>query len=163
MPRIYSVPFSGTVTAAGGDTDLFSFQPADDRPIKIRAFTLNQISVVGDANEKAYRITVRRMTATVTIGSGGSSITAAAPINDAGGSTWAFTARANDATVSTTSGTNQVLNELGWDVRMTPFEKIYADLDFCPTAKQTEALIIRLETTLSADMTFNGDVTVEEA
>lgn len=163
MPRIYSVPFSGTVTAAGGDTDLFYLAPAANRPIKIRAFTLNQISVVSDANEKAYRITVRRFTATVTVGSGGSSISSAAPINDAGGTVWGFTARANDSTVATTSGTNQIVSELGWDVRMTPFEKIYADLDFCPHAKNTEVLIIRLETTLAADMTFNGEVTVEEA
>jgi hypothetical protein len=48
MGRIYTVPFNGTVTAAGTDTDLWSFQPADDKPIKLRGFTLGQISEVGD-------------------------------------------------------------------------------------------------------------------
>lgn len=162
MPRIYSVPYSGTVTAAGGDTDLFSLQPADDRPIKILEFTLGQISEVGDTQEEGLRITVRRMTATFTVGSGGSSISAAAPINDAGGSTWGFTARANDTTVATTSGTNQVLDEVGWNERNTPCQIVYADIDRCPVAKQTEALVIRMETTLADDMTFTGRVVVQE-
>ncbi len=162
MPRIYSVPLSGTITASGGDTDLFSLQPADDRPIKLLEFTLGQISEVGDTGEEGLRITVRRMTATFTVGSGGSSVTAAAPINDAGGSVWAFTARVNDTTVATTSGTNQVLDEVGWNERNTPCDRIYADIDRCPVAKQTEAIIVRCETTLADDMTFSGRAIVQE-
>lgn len=162
MPRLYAVPFSGTVTAAGGDVDLWSFQPADDRPIKIRKITLGQISEVGDAQEEGLRVTVRRMTATFTVGSGGSSVTAAAPIGDAGGSVWSFTARINDTTVATTSGTNQVLDEIAWNERNTPLPTIYEELDMCPAAKQTEALVVRCETTLADDMTFSGVIVIQE-
>lgn len=162
MPRIYSVPLSGTVTAAGGDTDLFSLQPADDRPIKLLEFTLGQISEVGDTAEEGLRITVKRLPATFTVGSGGSSVTAAAPIGDASDTAWGFTARVNDTTVATTSGTAQVLDEFGWNERNTPYDRVYADIDRCPGAKQGEGLIVRCETTLADDMTFSGRALVQE-
>jgi len=162
MPRIYAVPLSGTITAAGGDTDIWSFQPADDRPIRIRGIRLGQTTEVGDTQEEGLRITVRRMTATFTVGSGGGSVTAAAPVGDAGGTTWGFTARSNDTTVATTSGTNQVLDEIAWNERNTPYETWYPDTDYAPKGKQTEGLVIRCETTLADDMTFSGCVWVEE-
>lgn len=162
MGRIYDVPFTGTVTAAGGDVDLFSLQPADDRPIRLLGFTLGQISEVGDAAEEGVRITVRRLTATVTIGSGGAVVTAAPPGADSGESAWSFTARANDTTVATTNGTNQILREVGWNIRSSPYDFLYPDARYAPKARQAEALIIRLETTLADDITFMGSVTVEE-
>jgi len=162
MSRIYAVPFNGTVTAAGGDTDLFSFQPADDRPIKLRGFRLSQYSEVGDANEEDVRITIRRMTTTVTIGTGGSSVTAAAPNDDGGGTVWAFTARVNDTGVATTTGTNQVVDEIGWNERNTPCDFWYPAPEFCPKARQAEALVVRLETTLADDMSFSGVCWIEE-
>ena len=163
MSRIYAVPFSGTLTNSGGNADLFSLQPADDKPIKLRGFKLSQISEVGDAAEEGLRITVRRMTATFTVGSGGSSITAAAPINDSGGTVWGFTARCNDTTVATTSGTNQVLDDIGWNERNTPFEVWYPDSDaFLPQAKQTEALVVCCETTPADDLTISIVAFVEE-
>lgn len=162
MGRIYAIPFSGTVTAAGTDTDLWSFQPADDKTIRLRGFVLAQISEVGDTQEEGLRVTVRRMTATFTVGSGGNSVTAAAPMSDAGDTVWGFTARTNDTTVATTSGTNQVVTDLGWNERLSPYDYWYPDREFSPKAKQTEALVIRLETTLADDMTFAGVAYVEE-
>ena len=32
MPRIYRVPYSGTLTAAGGDSDLLQVNPASNKP-----------------------------------------------------------------------------------------------------------------------------------
>lgn len=162
MGRIYSVPFNGTVTASGGDTDLFSLQPADDKPIRLRGFILSQSSEVGDTAEEGLRVTVRRMGATFTVGSGGSSVTAAAPATDLGDTVWSMTARANDTTVATTSGTNQVWTDLCWNERLSPYDYWYPDRDFCPKAKQGEALIIRLETTPADDLTFSGVAFVEE-
>lgn len=163
MARIYTIPFTGTVTAAGGDTDLWSFQPATDKTILLRGFTLGQISEVGDTQEEGLRITVKRLPATFTVGSGGSLVTAAAPIADSAGNTWGFTARTNDTTVATTSGTAQVLDEFGWNERNTPYEHWYPDRDFCPYAKNGAGLVIRCETTLADDMTFSGVAFVEEA
>lgn len=162
MSRIYAVPLSGTVTTAGGNTDLFSFTPADDKPIRLRGFTLGQISEVADAQEEGLRITVRRMLATWTPGTGGAVVTAAAPVGSSGDPVWGMVARANDTGVSTTSGTNQVLDELGWNIRNTPYEHWYPDREFCPACKQTEALVICMETTLADDFTFSGVAWIEE-
>jgi hypothetical protein len=64
--------------------------------------------------------------------------------------------------VATTSGDTEVLDEIGWINRQTPLEIWYPDSRFAPRAQQTEALIIRMETTLADDMTFVGNVIVEE-
>lgn len=162
MGRIYAVPLSGTVTAAGGDTDLFSLQPADDKPILLRGFKLGQISEVGDTAEEGLRITVKRLPATFTVGSGGSSVTAAAPMNSSGDTVWGFTARVNDTTVATSSGTVQVLDEVGWNERNTPCEVWYPDSAYCPGAIQGQGIVVRMETTLADDMTFTGVAFVEE-
>src|ERR1051325_6899408 len=104
MARIYRVPYTGTLTAAGGDTDLFEITPADDKPIKLVGFKLGQSSEVGDAAEENLRITVRHMAATVTSGSGGSAVT---PIKTEPGAAVAagVTAEANNTTVGETRGT----------------------------------------------------------
>lgn len=162
MSRIYFVPFNGTVTAAGGDTDLFSLQAADDIPIRIRGFTLGQVSEVGDAQEENLRITVKYLPATFTVGSGGSAVTAVPPGADPAAANWSFTARTNDTTVATTSGTAIVRDEFGWNERNTPYERWYPDLDFCPVARQGAGLVIRQETTAADDYTFSGGVWVEE-
>lgn len=162
MGRIYAVPFAGTITAAGGDTDVWSFQPASNKPILLRGFKLGQTSLLGDANEKDHRFTVKRLPATFTAGSGGTSPAAAAPMNSSGDTVWGFTARTNDSTVSTSSGTVQVLDELGWNLRGSPLETWYPDANFAPGAINGQGLAIRLETTLAADLTFNGVAFVEE-
>lgn len=162
MGRIYAVPFNGTVTTAGGDVDLWSLQAADDIPIRLRGFTLGQLSEVGDTAEEGLRITVKYLPATFTAGSGGSSVTAVASGSDPGGSTWGFTARVNDTTVATTSGTAIVRDEFAWNNRNSPYEHWYPDLEFCPIARQTHGIVIRMETTLADDMTFSGVAWVEE-
>jgi hypothetical protein len=162
MGLIYPVPFNGTITAAGTDTDIWSFQPADDKPIRLRWFTMGQISEVGDAQEEGLRITVKRLPATFTVGSGGNAVTAAAPMGSSSLTAWSFTARTNDTTVSTSSGTVQVIDEFGWNERGTPYDRVYPDAEYCPGAFQAQGLVIRMETTLADDMTFSGTAFVEE-
>lgn len=162
MSRIYAVTFTGTITAAGGDVDYFSFQAGDDKPIKLRGLLLSQISEVGDTAEEGLRVTIRRMGATFTVGTGGSAITAAAPVHDSADIAWGFTARANDTGVATTSGTNQVLAEIGWLNRASPYDFWFPDVQFCPKTKQTEGLVIRQETTLLDDMTVCLTAWIEE-
>lgn len=155
MGRLYAVTYNGTITAAGGDTDLVSIQPADDKPVLLRGFSLSQISEVGDAAEEGLRITVRLMPATFTVGSGGSAITAAKPVRDpTNGPAWGATVRCNDTTVSTTSGTALIVDEVGWNVRNSPFERMYPADDFCLLAAQTQAIVIRQETTAADDYTI---------
>jgi hypothetical protein len=162
MGRIYAVSLAGTVTSAGGNTDLWSFQAADDKPIRLRGFKIGQTSEVADAAEEGVRITVKRMPATWTVGSGGNAVTAVAPIISSADTAWSFTARTNDTTVGTTSGTAQILDENAWNIRNSPYEVWYPDSDFCPSAIQAQGLVICLETTLADDITFAGVAFIEE-
>lgn len=162
MSRIYSVPFTGTITAAGGDTDVWSFQPGDDKPIQLVGFRLGQTTEVGDAQEEGVRVTIRRMTATVTVGTGGNAVTAATPPGDSLEPVWSFTARTNDTTVATTTGTNQITEECPWNNRNVPADFFYPDPKFYTKARQTELIVIRIETTLLDDMTFAGTAWIEE-
>ena len=159
MGRIYAVPWSGSVTNAGGAADLWEFLPADDKPIKLRGFRLGQTSEVADAAEEGLRITVRRLGATVT-GSNGSSVTPV-PMDSANVAA-GFTAEFNGATVATSSGTDTVVEEMAWNNRMSPFEVWYPDPDFAPKAKQGEGLFIRMESTPADDFSFAGTAWVEE-
>lgn len=160
MGRMWSIPWTATVTAAGTDTDLWELTPADDVPVLIRMIRLGQITEVKDAEEEGLRISVKRLLATVTSGSGGS---AGAPedLLKANQSP-SFSSETNNATVATTSGTTEVLDEIGWINRQTPLEIWYPDERFTPRAQQGEVLVVRMETTLNDDMTFVGSVIVEE-
>jgi hypothetical protein len=121
---------------------------------------LGQISEVKDAEEEGLRVSVIRMTATVTSGSGGS---ADAP-EDLGkaAQTPGFAGETNNTTVATTSGDTEILDEIAWINRQTPLEIWYPDERFAPRAQQAEALIIRLQTTVADDMTFAGTIFLEE-
>lgn len=160
MGRMWSIPFTATVTAAGGDVDLWEILPADDIPVLLRMIRLGQTSEVKDAEEEGLRISIKRLLATVTGGSGGS---AGAP-EELGKSNQSpgFASETNNTTVATTSGDTEVLDEIGWINRQTPLEIWYPDERFAPRVQQTEGLVIRMETTLSDDMTFVGNVIVEE-
>jgi hypothetical protein len=162
MSRFYRVPFNGTITAAGGDVDLLSIQPADDKPCRLVGWIIGQSSEVGDAQEENVRVTVRHMTATVTIGSGGSSPTPVANrpgTNDVAAA--GFTARCNDTTVSTTSGTSTIMEELGWNERASPWERWIPE-ELRPWCVQGEVLIVRMESTLADDLTGEFTFFVEE-
>lgn len=162
MSRIYAVPFNGTVANATGDTDLFSFAVADDKPIRLRGFILGNVSEVGDTAEEALRITVKYLPATLTQGSNGSTVTAVAPLSDQAGTVWGFTAHVNDTTVATSSGTVIVVDEFAWNIRNSPYEHWYPDPSFCPECKQGAGLVVRCETTVADDFTFSGTAFVEE-
>lgn len=160
MGRVYSIPLTGTITNAGGNTDLWEILPADDQPVYIRGIRLGQSSEEGDAAEEAVNISVRRFRATVTSGSGGS---AGAP-EEMGRSaqTPGFASETNNTTVATTTGDNEVLDQIAWNIRQSPLEIWYPERELQPAAIQGEALIIRLEDTVVDDITFCGTIFVEE-
>lgn len=161
MGRIYRIPYTGTITAAGGDTDYIALTPADDKPIRLIGWIIGQISEVGDAAEEGLRITVRHMTATVTV-TGGSSVTPVANRPGTGDVVAAgVTATANSTTVATTSGTSTIMEEIGWNERSSPWERWIPE-ELRPVALQTEYIIVRQETTLADDMTIAMTFFVEE-
>lgn len=163
MAGLYAATMTGTITNAGGNTDLGSFQPADDVPIRIRGILLSQISEVADAQEEGLQISINRLPATFTVGSGGAAITACKPL---GGYTsadvWLMTARSNDTTIATTNGTGEALHMCGWNERNTPYDFFYPYKEECPTAKQTTGLTVRQDTTAADDYTGCFTFWVEE-
>ena len=120
---------------------------------------LGNISEVGDAAAEGLRISIIRMTATVTSGSGGSAPT---PVHDNGQVTAGFTAECNNTTVATTSGSSTVLEELGWIVQQSPFETYWPDGGPVYKFRQGEALIIRCQTTPADDISIQLTFHVEE-
>jgi hypothetical protein len=162
MPRIYRVPFTGTLTNAGGDSDLLSIQPATNKPCRIIGWMIGQSSEFGDAAEECLRVTLRHMTATVTIGSGGSAVT---PVANRPGTTdivaAGFTARCNDTTVATTAGTSTIMEEMAWNVRNVPWERWLPE-ELRPIAINGEVLILRCESTVADDITIEMTFFVEE-
>lgn len=160
MSRIYTVAWTGTVTAAGGDVDWLEVLPGDDKPIKLRGLKFGQISEVGDTAEEGLEIAIIRLPATVTSGSGGSSATPA-PLDSADVAA-GCTCETNNTTVATTSSTAVTLEEMGWNNRNGPFETWWPDPMFAPKVKQGEGLVIRQKTTLADDMTFAFTAYIEE-
>jgi hypothetical protein len=160
MGRIYAITHQGTITNAGGDVDLLELLPADDKPVKLRGFSLAQISEVGDAAEEGLRISVMRLPATVTSGSGGSTPTPV-PVDSADAAA-GVAAETGNATVATTSGTAVTLAEFGWNIRNSPYDFWWPDERFCPKAKQGEGLVVRQQTTAADDYTGCFTFWVEE-
>ena len=160
MGRMYSVPFAGaTVTNAGGNNDLWIFEPADDKPIKLRGFRLGQTTEVADAAEEGVEIQVIHMTATVTNGNGGAVTPVPIDPSDAAAG---FTSETNGTTVATTSGTTTICESIPWNIRNSPCDFWYPDERFSWKARQGQALILRLITTVADDINFGGCAWIEE-
>jgi hypothetical protein len=159
MGVVYTVPYSGTLTTAGGDADLFELTPADDKPIRLRGLILGQTSEVADAAEESLRISIIRLPATVTSGNG-SSVTPV-PLKSTNAAA-GFAAEANGATVATTSGTAETIEEFAWNVRVSPLERWWPDEDFAPSCRQAAALVVRCQTTPADDISIAITAYVEE-
>jgi hypothetical protein len=160
MGRIYYVTYNGTITNAGGDTDLLEITPADDKPVRLRGMIFSQSSEVGDAAEEGLRITVKRLPATFTSGSGGSSVT---PIPcDSADVAAGAACECNNTTVATTSSTAVTLFDAAWNVRNSPFDYWFPSAEFSPKVKGAEGMVVRLETTAADDLTGSFTFCIEE-
>lgn len=158
MGRLYSIPFNGTLANAAGDTDLVEILPADDKPVKLRGFKFGQTSELGDSAEEQVRISILRLAATVTGGSGGAAVGTPAPMN-LGDTAAAFAAEVNNSTVATSSGTTETLEEFSINIR-APFETWWPD--FCWNVRQGSGLVIRCQSTVADDISAQWTAIVEE-
>lgn len=159
MSRIYTIPYTGTLTLAGADADLFEINPADDKPIRLRGLILAQTTEIGDVMEESLRISIIRLPTAVTSGNG----TAVTPVAvDSHAAAAGFTAEANGATVATTSGSAAIVEEFAWNVRISPLERWWPDETFAPHAYQAEAIVVRCQTTVADDITIAITAYVEE-
>lgn len=159
MGRIYSVSYTGTLTNAGGNADLLELLPADDKPVRLRGFSIAQTSELGDTAEESLELQILRLPATVTSGNG----TSTTPIPmDSADAAAGVAAECNGATVATTSGSAVTLAELAWNIRNSPCDFWFPDERFCPKAKQGEALVIRSASTPADDITICFTAWIEE-
>lgn len=162
MSRIYTVPYTGTLTAAGADSELFYLKPAADKPIRLRGFRLAQSSEVGDAAEENIRVSIIWLPTTVTAPNTGGTAVTPVDVDRIGNTTAGFTARCNDSVVATTSGTAVTLEELAWNERNTPMEIRWLDDREQPNVANASALVVRNQSTLADDMTIEITAWVEE-
>jgi hypothetical protein len=159
MGRIYTVPFAGTVTNAGGNTDLLELVPADDKPCRLRGIVLSNYSEFADAAEEAVNISVMRLAATVTSGNG--TATTGQPVEDVDVAA-GFAAEVNGATVATTSGASVTLVEFAWNLRNSPYEMWWPDREFAPQVRQASGLFVRMNSTLADDASLACTFYIEE-
>lgn len=162
MSRIYTVPYQGTLTAAGGDSELFYLKPAADKPIRLRGFRLCQFSEAGDTAEENIRISIIHLAATVTASNTGGSAVTPVDVDRTANTTAGFTARCNDSVVATSSGTTTTLEELAWNERNSPFEFRWLDEREMPVCANAAALVVRNQTTIADDMSIAITAFVEE-
>jgi hypothetical protein len=160
--RAYVVEFHNvTLTTAGGDQDLFYIKAAADKICVIEGVYLSNVGVAadaGDAQEELHRIEIMRIPATVTAGSGGNAMTPnPLATNDTAAG---FTARINDTTVATTSGTALWLHSDGWNVRV-PYVYMPPP-EHRPIVANAQAVVVRLASTLTDDIVCNGTCIVRE-
>lgn len=154
----YTVAASFTLANASGDVDLLEILPASEKPCRLVGLKLGQISEVAEAAEENIRVAIMRLPATVTGGNGSS--TTPRPVKRNNPSV-GFTAEVNGATLATTSGTAQTLEEFGWNMRAAPLE-MWWDEASQYNVINGEALIVRCHTTVADDVTFQITAIIEE-
>lgn len=108
MAIVYSATFTGTSWAGvsvSATQDLFYLLASSSVPFQLRRLSL---SAAGPTSPADLVISIQRYPATVTVGSGGSSITPV-ELAQVSGRAATTTVRSNDTTRATTSGTKAVL------------------------------------------------------
>ncbi len=157
--RKYTVEFHNVSISA--QQDLFYLKPAADKIIVIHAVYLSNVggtADAGDAQEELYDVEMIYLPSTVTVGSGGNSMTPVpALVNDVAAG---VTARINDTTKATTSGTAVNRHSDGWNVRI-PYVYLPPPEDREVVANAA-AMVFRLNTTPNDPVTCNGSMKIEE-
>jgi hypothetical protein len=153
MGRMYTVSFENVTISAA--QDLIAVKGSTGKTCKVKRVWVGASNTALQTAQH-LRLRCRYLPATVTAGSGGSAPTPA-PL-DPGDAAAAFTARANDTTPATTSGTAVVLMAQG--------VHNYAGLDFTfptpPVVGLNEQFVFELLSTVSGTCAFSGGAEVEE-
>jgi hypothetical protein len=151
--RIYTIPFRNVSVAAV--QDLIAAYAGASMAIELVSVSLGQITQTA---VELVQLSIKRLPATVTAGSGGSSAT---PVPDTDTDAAAtFTARVNDTVQATSGGTivypmPDVFNEVNgyqwiWPERARP------------SCKLSEALILSLDSAPAAARTMSGSMKARE-
>jgi len=153
---MYSISFEEVAITLA--QDLFELAVPADACMILHSVTVSQSSDAGDAQSEQLPFAIKRMTPTVTSGSGGSSST---PVKlETGDAAAGITAEVNNTTRATTSGTTTTL----WAEDVN----VMAGLNYVPTPETrpifspSEYCIIGLEAAPGDSITTSGVVIVEE-
>lgn len=111
LERLYSIVFENVTVAAV--QDLFALKASATNGLEIRRISVSAGAVTSAAE---IRLRLKRLPATVTIGSGGSAPTVQKVSSRLNLSALSTNARVNDTTQATTSGTAQILAVWQWNV-----------------------------------------------
>ena len=160
MARTYTVTFENVAVTAAQDA--FYIKPAADKVCEVFGLFLSPVvsstADWGDANTEIDRIQVRRVPATVTASSGGSAATPRPlDVNDTAAG---FTARTNDTTVATSSGTIVDLHTDGWNMAVGYQLWLPEGAGF--RVANAEALVVRLPSTPANSKSLSGTLYVRE-
>lgn len=157
--RAYTAVFTNVAVAAV--QDLFYIKPAADKICVIEAVYLSNVGVAadaGDAQEELLRVEMIRLPATVTVGSGGNSFTPTPlALNDTAAG---FTARINDTTPATTSGTGTTMHADGWNVRV-PYVYMPPP-EHRVLVANAQAVVFKLLSTPTDSVNCSGTIVVRE-
>jgi hypothetical protein len=151
--RLYTVSFSNVAVVAA--QDLFGLLAGASMAFKVHWIELGQKTLT---SWEAKEVQLIRNPATATVGSGGSAPTVQR-VNP-GDAAATFTARANDTTAQTTSGTAQTLWSREWEF-LNGFFWMPAPEER-PVFAPGQGLRVALGTAPSASMTASGSIMIEE-
>lgn len=155
--RVYTVSFDNVSVAAA--QDLWELTPADDKPIRILGWNVENVggtADAGDAQEEFWRLSIVR--GHTTSGSGGSSPT---PQPVKGADTAAgFTAEANNTTIASTSGTTVWTG--GMNVRAAPNFVWFPDEAQIDASQANTTIVVRLLSTPADAVSMSGTLWVAE-
>jgi hypothetical protein len=156
VPRKYTVEFDNiTWTAAQTDIDVFSIDPATDKPTAITGIIVKATSEVQEAQESWQRLRV--IHGHTTVGSGGAAATArpVSPIDTAyGGSV-----RTNDTTIASAGTAVNLLSD-AFQVR-AGYELFLLPEDWLWTSG-ANFLVVRMLDTVADDITASGTLFIVE-
>lgn len=152
MSRLYTLSFDNVSVSA--IQDLFGVYAGANRALAILAI---QLGANGQTTVGNYRLRLRYLQQTVTVGSGGSTITVR-PVdpNDAAA---VFTARSNDPTQATSSGSYSIFAD-----EFNPINGFYwqaPDPQRPPEVKPNEAATLSLDS-ITGTLNVNGTMWVVE-
>jgi hypothetical protein len=159
LGRLYYVVFNNVAVTV--QQSLFYIKPAADKICVIEKVILAASggnADAGDAQEELYEIGIRFVPATVTASSGGSSVTPVPNlVNDAAAG---FTARTNDTTKTTSSGTILTRVADGWNSRVPYLWEPQPEHRI--VVANAAALDVVLNTTPADSILLNGSIAVRE-
>jgi hypothetical protein len=150
--RTYNLTFRGVTVSAA--QDLLAAYCGANMAIEIVGYKVSP----ANPTIEIRAVSIKHLPATVTTGSGGTSITPQKDTPTDAAAT--FTARANDTTAATTSGTADYADADAWN-ETNGVQWLYP-AGSRPTAKPSEALVLSLDAAPSSGIAVSGWMKIRE-